>query len=251
MPTAAKNRNHAPLRMTKKTKAILFSSLALLLLGGGGACFYYLQQQKEPTTPFSTEDANGLPALARKQIGVTVGYSPDYVVLDYPGGDVPMETGVCTDVVVRALRHKGIDLQQWVHEDMEKNFRKYPGRKLWKQRAVDSSIDHRRVPNLEVFFERIGWSVTNTPGTDPSAYLPGDLVTCFDKEHGRPHIMIVSDRKDAATGIPKVIHNSGQGTQENDALFAFPVTGHYRPVYGDEIVLPGQQTKPESSESKK
>lgn len=238
--------------MTKKTKAILLTSLALLLLGGGGAGFYYLQQkEKAPATPVSLEDANGLPALARKQIGVTVGYSPDYVVLDYPGGDVPMETGVCTDVVVRALRLKGIDLQQLVHEDMKQNFRKYPGRKLWKQRAADSSIDHRRVPNLEVFFERIGWSVTDTPGTDPTAYLPGDLVTCYDKDHGRPHIMIISDRKDAATGIPKVIHNSGQGTQENDVLFAFPVTGHFRPVYGEEIILPGQQAKQESTASEK
>ena len=231
--------------MTKKTNAILFTSLALLLLGGGGVGFYYLQQkEKAPAAPVSLEDANGLPALARKQIGVTVGYSPDYVVLDYPGGDVPMETGVCTDVVVRALRLKGIDLQQLVHEDMEKNFRKYPGRKLWRQRTADPSIDHRRVPNLELFFARIGWTVTEQPTDNPDDYKPGDLVTCYDAAHGRPHIMIVSDRKHAETGVPKVIHNSGKGTEENDDLFEFPITGHFRPEFDKPVQIPPpNQTK--------
>jgi uncharacterized protein YijF (DUF1287 family) len=105
------------------------------------------------------------------------------------------------------------------------------------------------VPNLEVFFERIGWSVTETPTDNPADYLPGDIVTCFDAAHGRPHIMIVSDRKHAETGVPKVIHNSGNGTEENDDLFEFPITGHYRPVYDKPITLP--QPEPAKNTKKK
>lgn len=189
------------------------------------------------------EDPNGLPALARRQIGVTVGYTADYVDLEYPGGDVPMESGVCTDVIIRALRLKGLDLQELLHEDIKHNFRRYPGRKLWRQRAADPSIDHRRVPNLEIFFNRIGWSVTEHPTDNPDDYKPGDLVTCFDAAHGRPHIMIVSDRKHEQTGVPKVIHNSGKGTEENDDLFEFPITGHFRPVFGKPIQYPEPEKK--------
>lgn len=230
--------------MTKK-KLLLYLGLGLLCLGTGATLSYYLSLPK-PIEMAPLDESNSLPALARKQIGVTVSYAPDYVVLDYPGGDVPMETGVCTDVVIRALRLKGIDLQQLVHEDMEKNFRLYPGRKLWRQRAADSSIDHRRVPNLELFFERIGWSVTDEPTDNPDDYLPGDIVTCFDAAHGRPHIMIVSDRCNEA-GIPQVIHNSGKGTEENNDLFEFPVTTHFRPNYADPITLPEPVTKSKSS----
>lgn len=195
------------------------------------------------TPIYLKEDPNGLPALARRQIGVTVGYTADYVDLEYPGGDVPMESGVCTDVIIRALRLKGLDLQELLHEDIKHNFRRYPGRKLWRQRAADPSIDHRRVPNLEIFFNRIGWSVTEHPTDNPDDYKPGDLVTCFDAAHGRPHIMIVSDRKHEQTGVPKVIHNSGKGTEENDDLFEFPITGHFRPVFGKPIQYPEPEKK--------
>lgn len=181
--------------------------------------------------------------MARKQIGVTVRYEATYEVLDYPGGDIPIETGVCTDVIIRALRHKGIDLQQLVHEDMKRNFRLYPGRKLWRQRAPDASIDHRRVPNLEVFFTRIGWRVTDTPSTNPADYLPGDIVTYEDKAHDWQHILIVSNRINEETGVPKVIHNSGKGTEENDDLFKFPIQGHFRPVYDAPITLPEPEQK--------
>ena len=159
---------------------------------------------------------------ARSQIGVTTRYVPDYVSLDYPGGDVPKGTGVCTDVVIRALRKTGFDLQKLVHEDMKGNFSKYP--KNWGLSRTDRSIDHRRVPNLKTFFKRKGKSLTVTK--DKADYLPGDLVTCTVA--GRlPHIMIVSDKLDA-NGIPLVIHNIGSGTQEEARLFDFPITGHYR-----------------------
>ena len=247
MPTAARKTEPAPYIMKKKSLLIL-SCVLLLLAGAGGAGLYFFMPQQAPIAPPSpAPDKDSLPALARQQIGVTVSYTPDYVDLEYPMGDVPIESGVCTDVIIRALRLKGLDLQELVHEDMKKNFRSYPGRKLWRQRTADPSIDHRRVPNLELFFARIGWTVTEKPTDNPDDYKPGDLVTCYDAAHGRPHIMIVSDRKHAETGVPKVIHNSGKGTEENDDLFEFPITGHFRPVFDQPIQLP----EPEKSQQKK
>ncbi len=159
---------------------------------------------------------------AREQIGVTIRYVPDYVSLDYPGGDVPKETGVCTDVVVRALRKTGADLQKLVHEDMRAHFSSYPT--IWGLRRTDRSIDHRRVPNLETYLSRKGKSL---PVSDKaSEYQPGDLVTCTVA--GRlPHIMVVSDKK-SSSGVPFVIHNIGSGTKEENRLFDFPITGHFR-----------------------
>ncbi len=160
---------------------------------------------------------------AREQIGVTVKYVPDYVVLEYPSGDVAEETGVCTDVVIRALRKgKELDLQKLVHEDMRANFSKYPA--LWGLKRVDKNIDHRRVPNLRRFFERKGWSLEVSKKAED--YLPGDLVTCTVGKN-LPHIMLVSDRKNSE-GVPLVIHNIGGGTREEDRLFDFPINGHYR-----------------------
>ena len=159
---------------------------------------------------------------AREQIEVTIRYVPDYVSLDYPGGDVPKETGVCTDVVVRALRKTGADLQKLVHEDMRAHFSSYPT--IWGLRRTDRSIDHRRVPNLETYLSRKGKSL---PVSDKaSEYQPGDLVTCTVA--GRlPHIMVVSDKK-SSSGVPFVIHNIGSGTKEENRLFDFPITGHFR-----------------------
>lgn len=164
-----------------------------------------------------------LPELARRQIGITIEYDGSYERLTYPGGDVPIERGVCTDVVIRALRHLGFDLQKEVHEDMKRNFSRYP--KRWGLKRPDKNIDHRRVPNLQTFFKRKGWAL---PVTDnPSDYKPGDLVTCI-VGGSLPHIMIVSDRTNA-DGVPLIIHNIGGGTEEEDSLFAFPLDGHYRP----------------------
>ena len=161
-------------------------------------------------------------AAARQQIGVTTVYDPAYVGLSYPGGDVQKERGVCTDVVIRALR-KGaaMDLQQLVHEDMRVAFNSYP--KNWGLKKTDKNIDHRRVPNLRRFFERRQFEVKPSEGS--TAYQPGDFVTC--PVGNRPHIMIVSDRK-SADGTSLIIHNIGSGTKEENRLFEFELTGHYR-----------------------
>lgn len=162
-------------------------------------------------------------AAARSQIGKTVTYDPAYVTLKYPGGDIPVERGVCTDVVIRALRTAlGEDLQKLVHEDMTTNFSAYP--KKWGLRRADKNIDHRRVPNLQAFFERKGFSLAVTKS--PRDYLPGDIVTCTVPPR-LDHIMIVSDRK-TPDGRPYILHNIGQGTREEDGLFSYPLTGHYR-----------------------
>jgi uncharacterized protein YijF (DUF1287 family) len=145
--------------------------------------------------------------------------------LDYPNGDVPRGRGVCSDVVIRALRDaRGIDLQKLVHEDMKAHFVMYPSLTRWLMFKTDTNIDHRRVLNLERFFGRSGWSLEVTQ--DAAYYLPGDIVTC--RLGGEvPHIMIVSDRK-SPRGIPLVIHNIGGGTREEDCLFEYKITGHYR-----------------------
>ena len=166
---------------------------------------------------------SGIVAAARGRIGRTVVYDGAYVGLAYPGGDVPIERGVCSDVVIRALRDGlDMDLQRLVHEDMSAAFGEYPT--IWGLSKPDRNIDHRRVPNLRRYFERRGWSlgVSDRLGE----YRAGDLVTC--KVGGnRPHIMVVSDRKNSA-GVPLVIHNIGRGTKEENRLFEFALTGHYR-----------------------
>ena len=160
---------------------------------------------------------------ARSQIGKTTSYDPSYVGLSYPGGDVPLEKGVCTDVVIRALRSAvGVDLQKLVHEDMKVEFSVYPN--VWGLKKPDPNIDHRRVPNLRTYFKRRGFSLPITRRSED--YLSGDLVTCTVGRN-QAHIMIVSDKK-TASGVPFVIHNIGSGTKEEDRLFEFPITGHYR-----------------------
>jgi len=165
----------------------------------------------------------GIVRAARAQIGRTVKYDPAYRALAYPDGDLPMEVGVCTDVVIRALRTGlGMDLQRLVHEDMKHSFAEYP--RTWGLKRPDRNIDHRRVPNLITFFQRSGWSLPLT--RSPRDYQPGDLVTCTVPPH-LPHILIVSDRANRE-GRPLVIHNIGAGTREEDRLFEFPITGHFR-----------------------
>ncbi len=158
---------------------------------------------------------------ARKQINITVGYDPNYRKIAYPMGDVPLHTGVCTDVVIRAYRWQQIDLQQLVHQDMKKAWSSYP--KLWGLKTTDRNIDHRRVPNLETFFKRHGKSLSLT---DISAFQAGDIVT-WRLPRNLPHIGIVSDKK-SSDGIPLIIHNIGAGTQEEDILFKYKMIGHYR-----------------------
>ena len=175
--------------------------------------------------PLHAQTGQKLVTAARRQIGVTTAYDPAYITLAYPGGDVPADRGVCTDVVIRAMR-EGLskDLQQLLHEDMRGNFAAYP--KNWGLARPDRNIDHRRVPNLQTWFKRQGYPLPAGPSNDPAAFLPGDLVTCTVPPH-LLHIMLVSDRK-SSRGVPLVIHNIGAGTREEDRLFEFPLTGHFR-----------------------
>jgi len=138
-------------------------------------------------------------------------------------GDVAPNRGVCTDVVIRAYRAIGIDLQVLVHEDMRAHFHLYP--RLWGLSRPDTNIDHRRVPNLQRFLERADAKVPT--GTTATSYLPGDLVT-WTLPGNLPHVGIVSDRHAPLSGNPLIIHNIGAGPAEEDMLFAYPITGHYR-----------------------
>lgn len=154
-----------------------------------------------------------------------VRYDPKYVSIPYPMGDVPTNTGVCTDVVIRSYRQLGIDLQQLLHEDIRQAFNAYPSKKVWGLNKPDSNIDHRRVYNLQAFFERHGdvLPISN----EARDYQPGDLVT-WQISPKMPHIGIVVD---VATDDPDrhmIVHNIGQGPKIDDLLFAFPITGHYR-----------------------
>ncbi len=175
--------------------------------------------------PLHAQSGEKLVAAARAQIGVTKAYDPAYKSLAYPGGDVPAERGVCTDVLIRAMRKSlSKDLQKLVHEDMKKNFGSYP--KNWGLSRTDKNIDHRRVPNLQTYFQRQSYQLKLPADKDPAKFLPGDIVTCIVPPN-LPHVMIVSDRKTEG-GTPLIIHNIGSGTQEEDMLFRFKLTGHYR-----------------------
>lgn len=182
-----------------------------------GAALYALALPATCGTP-----GDALVSAAKAQIGVTLQYDGRYEQLAYPGGDVPLERGVCTDVLIRAYRKLGIDLQQLVHQDMSSAWNAYPH--LWRLQAPDSNIDHRRVPNLQTYFTRHGGALAVS--LDPRAYLPGDIVT-WTVPPKFAHIGIVSGEK-SKDGVPLVIHNIGAGTQLEDRLFAWPLTGHYR-----------------------
>jgi len=167
-------------------------------------------------------DGGTLARAAVQQVGVTVHYDPMYRKLAYPNGDVPRDRGVCTDVVVRAFRAIGVDLQQKVHEDMSRNFAAYPGR--WGLAEPDSNIDHRRVPNLQKWFERQRRALPVT--TRAADYRAGDVVS-WKLDNGLDHIGVVSTGRGSGAR-PLVVHNIGRGAQEEDVLFAWTLTGHYR-----------------------
>lgn len=151
-----------------------------------------------------------------------VRYEPAYVRLSYPGGDVPSDTGVCTDEIIRCYRALGFDLQKLVHDDMKRNFSAYP--KEWGLGKPDTNIDHRRVPNLQTFLERQGASLPVTKNA--ADYKPGDLITCIVPPH-LPHIALVVPAPDGGP-TPWVVHNIGWGPRLEDRLFFFELTGHYR-----------------------
>lgn len=158
----------------------------------------------------------------REQTRHRVVYDGAYQRIPYPMGDVAPDRGVCTDVVIRAYRQLGVDLQQTVHEDMKAYFHLYP--KHWGLTRPDTNIDHRRVPNLQTFFKRHGQSLPVPQTADQ--FRPGDLVTWM-LPGNLPHIGIVSDRTSEDGKRPLIIHNIGAGPQEEDALYVAPITGHY------------------------
>lgn len=151
-----------------------------------------------------------------------VQYDPAYFSLDYPNGDVPADKGVCTDVVIRAYRKLGIDLQKAVHEDMRANFSLYPNH--WGLTRPDKNIDHRRVPNLMVYFKR--HSIVKNISQDAADYQPGDIV-CWQLQGGMTHIGIVSSKKSTTDHTPLIIHNIGTGQVIENMLFDYPIIGHY------------------------
>ena len=160
---------------------------------------------------------------AVEQSKVTTGYDPSYVKLDYPNGDVPGDTGVCSDVVVRAFRKVGIDLQKDLHEDMGRAWSEYP--KRWGARTTDSNIDHRRVLNLATYFTRQGKTV---PVSDNRAdYLPGDVVA-WQLSDGVEHIGILTNLASESDKHYLVVHNIGSGARIEDMLLAWKIIGHYR-----------------------
>jgi uncharacterized protein YijF (DUF1287 family) len=157
-------------------------------------------------------------------IDPSIDYDPAYFSIPYPNGDVPPNKGVCTDVIIRSYRKLGIDLQKEVHEDMIENFAKYPNLQKWGMTKTDTNIDHRRVPNLEIFFERKGDKLPITK--NPLDYKTGDIVTWLINDK-LPHIGIVTNRKSFDGKRNLIVHNVGNGQVLQDCLFEYTIVGHY------------------------
>lgn len=210
--------------------------LALIAIAGCN------QVREAPVVPRSAEPPGfslKLSAAALEQTNHKVRYDPSYVKIGYPNGDVPPDTGVCTDVIIRSYRALGIDLQKDLHEDMKAHFPLYPKRWRWGRNGPDPNIDHRRVPNLRVFFQRMGDNLAVT--SDPADYVPGDLATW--SVEGRPHIGIIVNRKRSGGARYRVVHNIGRGNELEDMLFQYPLTGHYR-YYGSSAARPDVGASP-------
>ena len=168
--------------------------------------------------------SNDLAAAAIERTRHQITYDGSYFSIAYPNGDVSSNIGVCTDVIIRAYRALGVDLQQLLHEDMRNNFSRYPSKRIWGLNAPDSNIDHRRVPNLQAYFTRFGTSLAVS--ANKNDYAAGDIVTWM-LAGNQPHIGIVTNKK-SASGNPLIVHNSGAGPKLDDALFAYRLSGHYR-----------------------
>ncbi|HZS97452.1 MAG TPA: DUF1287 domain-containing protein [Terriglobales bacterium] len=201
------------------------SAILVTLLIVGIACAAPSQTQPAANESVARQEfLHQLVAAAVERTHHAVHYDPAYVRIPYPGGDVSADTGVCTDEIIRSYRAVGVDLQREVHEDMVANYSAYPRKWNWLLHRPDPNIDHRRVPNLMVFFQRHGEVLPiSTNATD---FHPGDLVT-WDLGGNVPHIGIVVDRK-AADGRYMIVHNIGQGPRMEDVLFHWKITGHYR-----------------------
>src|SRR4029077_14197395 len=220
--TASKD-NYQLMKRTHSTALVLF--LALL---AGAACQRQIARAVKPlkppeqqteTVPLSAKSPPQLKLAidgAIDQIGKTTSYDPSYQKIEYPHGDVPIETGVCSDVIVRAFRKAGIDLQQDVHEDMKANFSAYPTR--WGLKGADANIDHRRVPNLQTYFTRKGKSLPTDGGSE--AFQPGDIVTWDLQLGGTEHVGMVVNVWNKPTQRYLIVHNIGGGTLMEDVLFA-------------------------------
>ena len=180
--------------------------------------------EKPQTAEIESPAIKKLLESAIEQTNLTKNYDPAYVVISYPNGDVPMETGVCTDVVIRAFRKAGVDLQKEVHEDMQTNFSNYP--KKWGLTKPDTNIDHRRVPNLQKLFERKGKSLPITQTA--KNFHPGDVVSWDLDGKGLTHIGLVSNLWNDQTRRYLIIHNIGSGAKAEDVLFDWKITGHFR-----------------------
>ncbi len=211
-----------PIDRSTQVAGILLTTMFAALLAAAQA----------PTDPATIrqEFLKRLVAAAIERTHHAVRYDSTYVGITYPGGDVPADTGVCTDEVIRAYRAVGVDLQNEVHEDMKHNFSAYP--RIGKRPATrpDANIDHRRVPNLMVFFSRQGEVLKITDRAKD--YAPGDLVT-WDLGGNVPHIGIVVDQKSPSSGRYMVVHNIGEGPRMEDVLFNWKIIGHYR-YYGPQ-----------------
>lgn len=209
----------------KRMLSIHTSLVLVMVLLALAACE---SAQDAPVVPRPNEPRGFSLALSEAALERTrhrIRYDPKYVSIPYPGGDVPPDTGVCTDVVIRAYRSLGVDLQKDVHLEMSRHFKAFP--RIWGLKRPDTNIDHRRVPNLRTFFRRKGENLKITDNADD--YLPGDLVTW--SVDGRPHIGIVVNKKSSAADRYMIVHNIGRGTELEDMLFQYEITGHYR-YYG-------------------
>ena len=196
-------------------------------------CFLLFScNQKEKNISFSESSptpaktfGDQLSNAAISIIDPTIDYDPAYFSIEYPNGDVPKDKGVCTDVIIRSYRKLGIDLQKEVHEDMIKDFSAYPNLEKWGMTKTDTNIDHRRVPNLEIFFERNGQKLTVTQ--DPKDYKTGEIVTWLINNK-LPHIGIVTSKKSSDGKRNLIVHNVGNGQVLQDCLFEYKIVGHYR-----------------------
>lgn len=189
-----------------------------------------LISEKQVISPIENPNsfAEKLSNVAIQIIDKDVVYTPDYVKLKYPNGDVPAKTGVCTDVIIRAYRKLNIDLQKEVHEDMVANFTKYPNLKKWGLKTTDKNIDHRRVPNLEVFFGRKGKTLLITQNAND--YKTGEIVTWMINDK-LPHIGIITHLKSKDGKRNLIVHNVGNGQVLEDCLFSYTIVGHFQ--YGN------------------
>jgi len=212
--------------------AVTITAASLVISGCSGTSLSKLPSlsaEQHPAERPQLNDITSQPirdvlASAHDQLKITTHYTQEYRVIPYPNGDMPPETGACTDVVIRAFRNAGVDLQKEVHDDMAANFSAYPQK--WGLAHTDTNIDHRRVPNLQTFFTRKGKSTRiSSNGED---YKPGDVVTWDLDGKGMTHIGLVSNDWNASEKRYLIIHNIGGGVAEEDRLFDWKITGHYR-----------------------